>query len=173
MQAIGHPAPQMTDMCMLMAAMDGVFSLIARQHVQATDAECDQFDELCEYIGTAWRSFGMSVPHKLHLLESHAPKQFRLWRNLGDFGEDPIERQHNIDNILRRVFANIRGWKDHEKAKQTRRSLNGTAAIKTMHQAVRESTVRKNAPEKQEIKKRIKVEESAKKLKVVIDLINT
>jgi ElaB/YqjD/DUF883 family membrane-anchored ribosome-binding protein len=155
----------MTDMRDIMGALDCAFSYAARQHVQATDAECDSFGSLCTYIGAKWRSFfKLSVTPKVHLLESHAADQFRFFRNLGDFGEDPIERLHNIDNKFNRIFNNIKTFERAEASKLKRMSRDTTpevtevvGTITSLSKRKFSQTVvdRKSAAQKQKIAKSV------------------
>ena len=94
----------------LMGAMDYAFEIMASQY-PASDELCDQFDLLCSYIGSTWRTFfRQGATHKLHLLESHAPLQLRSFRVLGIFLEDPIERLHQSNNRQNRLFCNLKNY---------------------------------------------------------------
>ena len=116
----------LSDMSLLMETLDCIVSYITRPKIQATDEECDNLERTCKYFGWLWRDkLKVSVPHKLHLLESHVPISFRYLRNLGDFTEDSIERLHHQVKVYNRVYANIESWERktqvmHSKANQAR-----------------------------------------------------
>jgi len=96
--------------------LESICLLTMRINHQATDAECDQLDSLIASFGSLWRtpeftSF-QSCTIKLHGLECIAGMQFRAFRTLGQFMEQPIERLHNIRNKDYRHYANVAGWRN-------------------------------------------------------------
>ena len=67
-------------------------------------------EKACKYVGILWRSYGLSPTVKLHILEKEFPGYLRMYGRTGIFGEDGMERMHNIINRWNRQFANIRQW---------------------------------------------------------------
>ena len=57
-------------------------------------------------------------------------KHLRKFRNLGIFGEDPVERLHHTDNKYNRLFNNIKTFEGAEKAKLIRQSTEDIPAVK-------------------------------------------
>lgn len=140
----------------LMGAMDYAFSVSANQDHVATDEECDTFEQVCKFIGSKWRSFlKLSCPPKLHMLESHMWVHLRRFRNLGVFGEDPVERLHNTDNKYNRLFNNIKTFKRAETAKLSRQSTENIPAVKEILTNQKENSKRKQSAATQE-KKNVK-----------------
>lgn len=110
----------LTHLTEIWEALDYVGEMLNCFETQTVE-EIDQFEAICRGIGLMWRQyFEKSVPPKLHLLESHFPAEFRKYKGrLGFFGEDAVERQHNIINRYNRVYANIASFVERQKAIQT------------------------------------------------------
>jgi hypothetical protein len=54
-------------------------------------------------------------------------------RNLGAFGEDPLERMHNFDNQQNRIFSNMmKTFERSEDAKARRRSTGQSADVQAI-----------------------------------------
>ena len=89
----------------IMSVLDLVVSIMREQRSH-TKEECDDFGKICRYLGMLWRTHGLSVTPKIHILECHVPA-FMLKFGRPLFGEDSIERLHASNNRFNRVLANV------------------------------------------------------------------
>lgn len=106
-----------------------------RTTIPLNASEIDEFETLCAFFGSTFRESypNVSIPPKLHLLESHAPSFMRRFGVLGLFSEDGIERLHNINNKFNRIFHAMRLFKTKEEAKEKRvRSSMAPAAMEAV-----------------------------------------
>jgi hypothetical protein len=89
-------------------------------------------------FGKIWRrDLQLPVPIKLHILEEHAFEQLQGLGSIGLFLEETMESAHKDDNILNRMYANIKDWAMKDKAKLVR-----TETEKACHSEYLESKLR-------------------------------
>jgi len=151
----------------IMEALEYVSEML-RSTTRQTDAEVDRFELVCGTVGKMWRTyFGRSVPPKLHLLESHFPAEFRKYHGrIGFFGEDAVERQHNITNKFNRVFVCVAGFKYRQEAIQSAKNQGGVASVDTILEKASSSSKRKvtgSSEQRKKAAKASKAERSAGK----------
>jgi len=86
--------------------------MMGRLEHQHSDEECDDFETLCHQVGVLWRSPEFDQPStcKLHDLETHAPPQMRKFKNFALLREEPMEGDHKVDKIEKRIYAAVNNW---------------------------------------------------------------
>jgi hypothetical protein len=132
----------------IMDSLNIIMSLMSRQNTLATDEECDMVDDLCKQFGDLWRNkVERGTTIKMHLLESHLPLDFRLFRNIGDLLEDPIERFHHIDKVMRRQLAAIPGFEAQSNIAHDRLQDQNSVPIKNQISLVKRDRTRQFGPE--------------------------
>ena len=136
------------DMDDLMEALDHCCSVLVTQNNWFTDSEIEDFGKVAKYFGCLWRErlTNKSVPPKLHVLEEHAVQFLRRWRKTGNFGEDPVERQHHVENKYNRLFNNIKNWSDKKKLIQVRSNIATHTTIVSASERVMAATSRCKRP---------------------------
>jgi hypothetical protein len=81
------------NMMVAMKILNVIFHTMNDAYTIHTDLQCRQFETLCTFIGRFWReALEISVPPKIHLLESHVATLMWRIRCIGCFSEQPIER---------------------------------------------------------------------------------
>lgn len=106
---------------------------------QLSAAEISEFELLCKNFGLKWRKYfePCNFPPKLHLLETHAPKQMRRFGCLGDKMEAAVERLHHSVNKAKQVFAAIPSYKGKHDAIMQRRDQ---AELEEVQQTIAKAT---------------------------------
>ena len=133
----------------MMLLLDHICSTMAQQRNENVngDEEFDLFDAAVATFGEIWRrDLRISVPPKLHILETHSGPQLREWGTLGIFGEDPIEREHHTRKCLNRIFACMRDWEAIQKAIHSRKNRLNTPAVQLAIAQIASGTKRKMGP---------------------------
>jgi hypothetical protein len=77
------------------------------------------------------------------MLEKHAYQFLLIWRNTGNFGEDPVERDHHKENNFNRLFCNKNNWEERKKLINNRKGLSSNSKIASVSAIVMEGTSRK------------------------------
>ena len=130
----------------LLEALDYCCSFLSKQNYWYNDNEIDEFKSVAFYFGTIWREYlRKSVPPKLHMLEKHCHQFLYKWRNTGNFGEDPVERDHHDENKFNRMFCNIRNWEERKRLIRDRKSIYNNALIANTSNTIIEATSRKRS----------------------------
>jgi hypothetical protein len=81
----------------------------------------EQFESVVKWFGVKYREyFNKLATPKVHLLETHLVEDLRKHKRTGLFDESPIERAHHSNNVLSRLFANIKNWFDRQNAIEIR-----------------------------------------------------
>jgi hypothetical protein len=143
---------------------------------ELSDDDINLFEVVALEFGKRWREYlKKPVPPKLHLLESHVPKQLWRYRRFGIFGEDPIEREHHRRKKLNILFAPIRDWEKIQRAIQSRDSRMQHPDVIQAQSLVINSTKRakkrqSKADMKKDNKRKVKAEQ---KIYIQENLINT
>jgi len=133
-----------SEMSDLMEALDYCCSVLGRLNYWYNDEEIREFQSVATYFGIIWREYlKKSVPPKLHMLEKHAHEFLSDWRNTGNFGEDPVERDHHDENKFNRLFCNINNWEDRKKLIRDRKNLISNSKIANVSTTVLEGSSRK------------------------------
>jgi hypothetical protein len=128
---------QMSD---LLEALDYCCSILGRQNYWFNDTEIAEFKSVASYFGIIWREYlEKSVPPKLHVLEKHAHEFLSRWRNTGNFGEDPVERDHHDENKFNRLFCNKNNWEERKRLIKNRKALYNNALISSTSNKVNEA----------------------------------
>jgi hypothetical protein len=131
------------EMSELLEALDYCCSVLGRQNYWFNDEEINEFKSVAIYFGHIWREYlKQSVPPKLHMLEKHASGDLFKWRNTGNFGEDPVERDHHIENKFNQLFCNINDWEERKRLIKNRKTIYDSTKIASISNLVEEATSR-------------------------------
>lgn len=116
---------------------------------QLSEFELNAFDALCVKFGKLWRvAFpGNSITPKLHLLESHAPLQMRMFGCMGDKEEGAVERLHHYCNKAYRTLSAIPDWEERQAAMRRRKAQAELFEVQTAEKITMEKSKRKFSPE--------------------------
>lgn len=122
----------------LMASFRTIYAYMS-QTTQLSPAEINNFEILCKGFGLKWREYfeGCNFPPKLHLLETHAPKQMRKFGCLGDKMEAAVERLHHSVNKAKRIFAALPSYRSKHDAIMQRRDQ---AELEVVQQTIVKAT---------------------------------
>jgi hypothetical protein len=134
-----------SEMSDLLEALDYCCSILAKQNYWFNDEEINKFQSIATYFGLIWREYLKKklVPQKLHMLEKHASQFLFKWRNAGNFGEDPGEREDYEENKFNRLFCNKNNWEDRNRFIRTRNALYDNTKITYIQNNVQLTTNRK------------------------------
>ncbi len=132
---------------------------------QLSPTQLDQFEYLCKQFGIMWRTFfpGSSITPKMHLLESHAPVQMRMFGCLGDKIEAAVERLHHICNKSNRILAAMRDYAAKTNAMLDRRELALSPEVQSAIDRALRGTSRLFSPEAQGKRAQISTDKSTNK----------
>ena len=152
-----------SEMSDLLEALDYCCSVLGRHNYWFNDEEIAEFRSVALYFGLLWREYlKKSVPPKLHMLEKHAYQFLEIWRNTGNFGEDPVERDNHIENNLTRLFCNKNNWEERKKVINKRKNLISNSKIATVTGAtVIQGTTRKRVSNDSSMKEHEKRQKQA------------
>jgi len=147
---MNHISKFFTTMSLLMRAL-----LAMRYYLYATKPTDDEKEKcrlLALNIGVLWRKgLKISVPVKLHLLETHVCQQLNDLGSIGIFNEETIESSHKDDKKMNACFNNRPDWYSKESAK---RSKKQRTSIPDVEKGMKElpANPRQYRPETQERK---------------------
>jgi len=167
----------------LMASFRTIYSYMSRT-TQLNVGEINRFEILCKAFGLKWREYfnPCSIPPKLHLLETHVPKQMRRFGCLGDKMESAVERLHHNVNKAKRIFAAIPSYKGKHDAIMQRRDQSELEVVQQTIVKITNATKRPFSPAVRARKvyernnkvesKRIRAEESVDIAQTCLDFHN-
>jgi hypothetical protein len=100
----------------------------------------------------------------VHYLETHLVEDLRKHKRTGLFDESPIERAHHSNNVLTRLFVNIRNWFDRQKAIEIRTHMADVPDVQKARDCMDKLSRRKLSASSVETKETKKAESKAKKI---------
>jgi len=104
----------------------------------------EQFGKVAKWFGVKYREyFNKLATPKVHLLETHLVEDLRKHKRTGLFDESPIERAHHSNNVLSRLFANIKNWFDRQNAIEIRSHMADVPDVQEARQFMETHSKRK------------------------------
>jgi len=127
----------------LMDTFDWICSVMNSMEIQSEDTIAD-FILATEHFGKKYRQYlNKSATPKVHLLESHVPRELSMHKRLGIFAEDPIERLHHITKVSHRRYANVKRWNLRQQLIAAKVALIDTPSVAAIVKQTNKATSRK------------------------------
>jgi hypothetical protein len=86
--------------------------ITAKLHIKsgcAHEDDCMTLERSLKNLQQLWNAANLSLTPKLHALLSHAPKQMRKFKGIGDLLEDDVEKMHQIAGNFEARSSRLKG----------------------------------------------------------------